>query len=594
MDIHAGKTLLKYKTILSREPSMIKLINNIPLLESIVKDNYEIRNSKLFFNQTAVDLFDDAYHEYMLIKNQQKIQNKHARNVKSNAKNNPLNNPINNLKNNPINNPINNLKNNPINNLKNNPINNTQRDTIVRTAIYKIAPPIIMCSIPFINEETQSEVYLEMRGIRGDFEAENYFNTTQLEGFLGYSDIKHTLTSFVYDEDYVKLLTDVTKSPETFLTYEGFFKFINRSRKPNIIELKRLFKKIVFQTIFGSDEKKADISHVASDEINAVKITTYTYSQGCYRLDIGSVKQVFGENGILQKPNLFNYTDDQRVYKIGKANNIHTRLEQHRKTYFIKDVVQRHDASFVLVDSVKDRSYSLENKIFHLLENNKNIYKSTTDTDVNEIFILTDDQCKSMDDEILKITIKDLPPTTANEIKREKENLERTIENMENVIKSQDKLLQEKAKTINAKDESFKIAMTETRELLKEKDKLFQNVLTEKDESFQIVIKSKDESFQIVLKEKDKLIEAKDESFQNVLKEKDESFQIVIKSKDKLIEEKDESFQNVIKEKDKLIEAKDESFQNVIKAKDKLIEEKDISIIKIIELKDQVIELLQR
>ena len=435
MNIHAGKILLQYKTILNRAPSMKKLIDNRPLLESIVQDNYLIDNNKLWFNQTAIDLFAETHKRYI---DNKRIASENNR-KKINASNNSFYNP------------------------RNNPINNPERDLLKRTKTYELAPPIIMCSTPFIDEETRLETYLEMRGTVGDLEAENYFQTAQLEGFLGYSDINHTLTSFLYDIDYVRMLVDVNKPPETFLTYEGFFKFINRSRKPNIIALKRLFKKIVFNAIFGSDEKKAELEYVASD-LNAITITKLsTCSSGCYRLDIGSVEQVFGEDGILEKPVQFNYTDDQRVYKIGKANNIQTRLDQHKYGYFIKNVIQRHDVSFILAESIKDRTYSLESKIFRVIDDNKTAYKSTKPKGGfhNEIFILTYKECTNIDDEIIKLTIKDLPPMTTNELLHERELLEKTIINLENIVKQngENTRIKEYAnnKIIKSKEETEKI-----------------------------------------------------------------------------------------------------------------------------------------
>ena len=296
-----------------------------------------------------------------------------------------------------------------------------------------------MCSKPFVDFESMNEIYLEMRTNVDDEDAESYYNIQQLEGFLGYSDVKHSLSSgkFIEGEDYAKLIIDENSPPEIFLTYDGFITFIHKSRKPRIKEMKKMFRLIVHKAIFGTLEQQGNVKYVASKDIPAVVVTKDSeYGHGCYILDIGSVEEVFGDGGILNKTKNFNHSPTERVYKIGKGKEIQYRIEDHKKTYFIKNVTQNIHRSYLLRDDVIDREYSLENKIFRMIDENcTGIFKERKSGLCHkEIFILTEEHICALDKKLFNLTVKDLAASTPCEIKNEINKLEIEIDGLRAIL----------------------------------------------------------------------------------------------------------------------------------------------------------------
>lgn len=172
----------------------------------------------------------------------------------------------------------------------------------------------------------------------------------------------------------------------------------------------------------GKEEGSCPIEQQKGSPAVIIRQTDYDGVAGCYKLDIGSVEEVFGSKGIFKKHKSVPNKPNLRVYKIGKAVDIGQRLEQHVKTYHIEGVTQTLVSAYVLTKLVTTRTSSLEKKIFSILNDygcSRVKYKHNNGSHHTEIFIMTGAQSAAVNRLISMLGVSDIPPSTTQEYKEE-------------------------------------------------------------------------------------------------------------------------------------------------------------------------------
>jgi hypothetical protein len=257
-----------------------------------------------------------------------------------------------------------------------------------------------------------------------------------------------------------------------------------------------LFRAAINKCLFGTTTDKEEIDMMLGKGVKASMTTDEIVAcPGCYKIDIGSVKEVFGDTGILTLPTPDLYDPDMRVYKIGKAVDISKRFDQHRTAYAIDGVTMKLIKSYVLAPKISDRAYTFERMIHEKLKDLTGRTMSYMDKRSGrahtEIFILTGNQTDSLETYISSLNSSDIPAHTINEMEKHIARMETDAE-----LKTQQ---------INY----MEISLADQKDKLKEKDD---------------VIKEKDQAHTTIIKEKDENLNTTKALYKSIIREKDEKF----------------------------------------------------------------------
>ena len=315
---------------------------------------------------------------------------------------------------------------------KRNEINNAARDLEIKQEKYSRAPPVLRCASPVIVDSEGNELSMELRHTLG--EDDSYYLAVQFERFLGYADIKHSILASARYEKHIhyEYLLLEGGDKELFLTFFGLLTMMNFSQKPNVQQLLRTVQRVVNAAIFEGPRKMADIHYALEDDEQVVTITERQgHYAGCYALDIGSVNEVFDPStGILIKPKPFGHHGYERVYKMGKSNDVERRMCEHKKMYRIDGVEQAFKYGYAINEKLCDMTYSLENRLFDFVQCttcNHSSYRSTVLPTQTEIFVVSAAAFASINKGMTSLTEKGMPPATKGEIASRDEHNQRML-----------------------------------------------------------------------------------------------------------------------------------------------------------------------
>ena len=545
-----SRYLSSFKLVLGGATSMKNFHDSMHLFTEIVgQENYIQEGKKILINQTAIDLMRKAIDEFKSARSKERHRLRAIKKKESNAITNPKHNPINNPKNNPINNP----KYNPINNPKNNPINNAARDKLKRVQKYEMAPPVLRCTEAVYCDEDDF-IYIEMRCDTSLDVPVSYYPVDQFEKFLGYVDLVNVLQSSQYTEEveYKYLLVHEDKKPEVFLTDDGLLTLITKSRKPGIVQLKHHIMTAIKKMIFGTPSERADIIYASADKVPAVCCCSYpAEAPGGDKLDIGSVKEVFGEKGIFEEAKHGRYDVTDRVYKIGRGINIKNRVNSHKHEYAIEGVEQSLVCSYVLSQQVLgNKTFSLEKVMFKLLDRlgcpKQTFRHKVTGVNHTEIFVMNARQSQRFHAMLTDLKVRDVPATTQSELQHEATMLASEIDALTYKLSLAEELIKKTEKQLQAveHDRDVRIQAVEH-----DRDVRIKTVERDREEWIKKTEQDRDARIQAIEQDRDARIQAVETRIQAIEQEKETRIQAVEQDRETRLKELNTLYMRLLNER---------------------------------------------